>query len=126
MSEYEFTIRGRIPSKKNSRINLRNGRSIPSKKYTEWHRNASEQLAFLTSENINKPIYIRYYFYLPDKRRTDMSNKIESINDLLVDIGFIEDDNTKIIQEMHVYYMGIDRESPRCNISVGYCQEFGG
>ena len=29
-----------IPSKKNSRINLRNGISIPSKAYREWHDEA--------------------------------------------------------------------------------------
>ena len=28
------------PSKKNSRITLKNGRTIPNKKYSEWHKKA--------------------------------------------------------------------------------------
>ena len=118
MSEYSFQLTGRIPSKKNSRISTRSGRSFPSKKYGEWHVDASQQLNHLAGEGIDYPVAIGYYFYLPDNRRTDLSNKIESINDLLVDIGFIEDDNAKVLSELHVYYMGVDKTAPRCNVVI--------
>lgn len=118
MSDYFFTLHGRIPSKKNSRISTRSGRSFPSKKYAEWHKDAESQLEHLAGESIDYPVAVSYYFYLPDNRRTDLSNKIESINDLLVDIGFIEDDNAKVVTQLHVYYMGVDKKEPRCNVMV--------
>jgi len=118
MHDYMFELRGRIPSKKNSRITLRNGRTIPSKAYTEWHKTAEEQLIGLEKEGLDEPLSIRYDFYLPDRRRTDLSNKIESVNDLLVDIGFITDDNANILSTLHVYYRGVDKENPRCEIGV--------
>lgn len=118
MSDYNFTLQGRIPSKKNSRISTRSGRSFPSKKYTEWHKEAADQLSDLADECIDYEVAISYRFYLPDNRRTDLSNKIESINDLLVDIGFIEDDNVKYVSQLHVYYMGVDKKEPRCEIAV--------
>jgi len=118
MQDYMFQLTGRIPSKKNSRITLRNGRTIPSKAYTAWHSIAEAQLLDLANEGLDEPLSITYQFYLPDRRRTDLSNKIESVNDLLVDIGFITDDNANILSVLHVYYMGVDKENPRCEIGV--------
>lgn len=118
MIEHEFVISGRIPSKKNSRISTRSGRSFPSRKYTDWHQETALMLRHLANQGIDYPVAVHYYFYLPDNRRTDLSNKIESINDLLVDINFIEDDNVKFITQLHVYYMGVDRKDPRCEVAV--------
>ena len=87
----EFILRGNIPSKKNSRINTRSGRSFPSKAYTQWHEIACWQLKRL--KTIDYRIKIDYIFTPKDKRKFDVSNKIESINDLLVDMGIIKDDN---------------------------------
>jgi len=61
---------------------------------------------------------IEYRFYLPDRRRTDLSNKVESINDLFVKYGLLEDDNWEIIKELKVSWMGVDRENPRCEIDI--------
>ena len=42
---YNFTITGRTPSKKNSRVtNRKTGRSFPSRDYVKWHKNAEKQL----------------------------------------------------------------------------------
>ena len=37
---------------------------------------------------------------MPDEIRSDLSNKVESINDMLVKFWLIEDDNWKIINEL--------------------------
>ena len=56
-------------------------------------------------------------FYCKDLRRRDVSNMLESINDLLVDAGIIEDDDWK-----HVRIGGadadLDRENPRAEITI--------
>jgi len=102
------------PSKKNSKqVFCRWWRPtvIPSKAYNSWHKKMTELLSDITA---NKTKYknnltLEYIFYIPynkdwtiSKRPFDYSNKIESINDFLVDIWFIEDDNYTIIKKMYV------------------------
>lgn len=81
----DLILKGRIPSKKNQK--QRTGRRLVSSK--AYQERESEQLKALLNQNIKprklKASYsIEYTFYLPDARKTDLSNKIESINDLLV------------------------------------------
>ena len=42
--EYTIILQGETPSKKNSRINTRSGRSFPNARYTRWHNDAVEQI----------------------------------------------------------------------------------
>ena len=54
---------------------------------------------------------------MPDLRPTDISNKLESINDLLTDINFWKDDNWNIVRKFHAS-AELDRENPRVEITV--------
>ena len=116
----KLTIPGQTPSKKNSRINTRSGRSFPSKRYAEWHKNSSLYLESilekLTPERFGK-VTINYMFYVQDLRRRDVSNMVESINDLLVDLGVIEDDDWKHVR-LGSGDAELDRENPRCEITI--------
>ena len=118
----KVTIKGRIPSKKNSRMQFYNkglGRvlNIPNKKYKEWHKQASIQLIGVTkvTDDIES---VTLSFYFPDKRRTDLTNKAESIMDLLVDNEIIKDDCYTITGTMTLIPRGIDRVNPRCEVVV--------
>lgn len=70
-----------------------------SKAYLKWHKEMNEVIELW--EPLEKCEHIfEYDFYIPlnkdwshSKRPFDYSNKIESINDFLVDAGYIEDDN---------------------------------
>jgi hypothetical protein len=110
----QITIRGRCPSKKNSRINTRSGRSFPSVKYTAWHREASQQLLGQPQVG-NKDITLQFWF--PDNRKTDLTNKAESIMDLLVDNFHLTDDRWQETGPVHLIPMGVDKNNPRCVIS---------
>lgn len=52
------------------------------------------------------------YFWHSDARAYDLSNKWESIADLLVKVGFLKDDNWKVLAPISLYSMGISRSSP--------------
>lgn len=56
-------------------------------------------------------------FYCKDLRRRDVSNMLESINDLLVDAGIIEDDDWKHVR-IGWADADLDRESPRAEIVI--------
>lgn len=112
----KLILKGRIPSKKNSRINTKSGRSFPSSKYTAWHKDASNQLKTQTMTPFELQGGIALNFYMPDNRRTDLTNKAESVMDLLVDNGYLEDDCWQITGMVVLTCEGIDKTNPRCEI----------
>jgi Holliday junction resolvase RusA-like endonuclease len=110
-------IQGRIPSKKNSTWTVMvRGRAIrlPSQKYKEWNNDAKQQL--IGQDKIPNGSHLVLHFYMPDKRRADLTNKAESIMDTLVDSGLLEDDSYQIIPNLMLEFMGIDKENPRCEV----------
>lgn len=86
---------------------------FPSNKYREWHKEASAQLPKIKIRDIME---LTIVFYFPDARTTDLSNKCESIMDLLVDNGVLEDDNWNIVPRLVLESGGIDRINPRAEI----------
>lgn len=120
MVERTIIIKGRIPSKKNSTIAMcRNGRvfHFPSNEYQKWNKEQVKELKKLNCfyENI-KSVTIAFYF--PDNRKVDISNKCESLMDTLVDAGIIKDDCWQEVGALHLISYGIDKENPRCEISI--------
>ena len=115
----KFTLYGRIPSKKNSRINTRSGRSFPSKKYTEWHNEQASAIEQLKLKSMKSPIGILIAFYMPDNRRCDLTNKAESIMDLLVDCDILEDDCWQCVNLVALCCNSVDKENSRCEITIG-------
>lgn len=119
MAYLNFKLKGRVPSKKNSRINTRSGRSFPSKKYTEWHKDASAQLPKVKAP-IEKDAIVSIAFWSPDKRKYDLSNKAESLMDLMVDNGILLDDNYAVVPSLNLIYMDVSYGNPRVEIEISY------
>ncbi len=114
MEVNKIIILGRIPSKKNSRITTRSGRSFPSAKYKEWHTDASWQMK--GKKIIPNGSFITLNFYMPDNRRADLTNKAESIMDCLVDNGLLKDDSWQIVPSLTLQFQEVDKIKPRCEI----------
>ena len=127
-----FIIQGETPAKKNSRIFLKNGRNIPSKRYQEWHKQAREQIlsqGLVQHEDMNSPtrnlpqypisseVTIKLTFYHGDLRRRDSDNGTSSVLDLLTDCQILADDNWQIVRGLEVlnYY---EKGNPRCVIEI--------
>lgn len=123
MKSITYTFTTSIPSKKNSKQIFKNksGRMFifSSSNYKDWQR---IELLLIKSKikerNISK-CSIDYSFYSPNKRTWDLSNKIESVNDLLVDAGILIDDNYNVLSSMIVSYNGIDKDK-YCEIRINY------
>lgn len=113
-----FILPGNVPSKKNSRqIFAKNGRiiNIPSRKYKEWH---DESLALLDGFGALKPPYsITLVFWMKDKRKCDLDNKVASILDLLQDAGIIEDDCWQKLVEITARAAGVS-DTPRVKVEI--------
>ena len=87
-----------IPKKNSQRI-IVNPRThkpmiIQSKLYKEFEQNCGY---FLNKTNINTPVNIKATFYVPDRRKRDLTNLENAIADILVKYKVIADDNYNII-----------------------------
>ena len=108
-------------SKKNSQRILRNrhtGRRFiaPSEQYKQYEREAG----WFMPNNIfiDKPVNVKCLFYIPTRRKCDLTNLLEAIDDILVKYGILADDNYTVIQShdgSRVYY---DKENPRTEIYI--------
>ena len=118
----KITIQGDTPSKKNSRIVLcRGGKpvNIPGKNYREWHKDA---LWRIEDQNIStcpyKEVKAEIKIFPKTKRKADLTNKAESVMDLLVDAEVLEDDNWSIVKEVRIIFGGVDKDNPRAECEL--------
>ena len=113
-----FRITGETPSKKNSRINTRSGRSFPNKKYIAW---ACAALAELIKQKrpcvpIDCPVKLSVNFYHADNVCRDSDNQLSSLLDVLQDVGILADDRWQIVQAINVRNFKAD--SSWCEIAI--------
>lgn len=109
-------------SKKNSQqiiINPRTKRPmiIQSKLYANFERECGLYLKKYKC-NIDYSINLKIEFYVPDKRRRDIANYIEAIQDILVEYEVLKDDNYNIVYSLDGTRMYIDKENPRVEIEI--------
>lgn len=102
-----------IPSKKNSKqiVCKPFPKLLPSPAYNKWEK---EQIGVMKNfmkkngnlkDKTNLIMVIHFKVWLlktkkPSKKSWDLSNKIESIQDMLVKAGFIDDDNRFVISDI--------------------------
>lgn len=107
-------------TKKNSQqIVWKGGRPIiiPSAAYKMYEREAR---AFLTPvlSPINYPVNVKCLYYMPTRRRVDLSNLLNSTLDILVHYGVLLDDNRNIVYSVDGSRVLYDKASPRTEIEI--------
>lgn len=116
-----LTIHGDCPTKKNSRTFIRSGRqtiSLPGHYYREWHAQALKQLYGVARYRGERVSEVELLFYPRTKRRADLSNKAESVMDLLVDAGVIPDDNWYEVPRLVLAFGAVDKANPRVEVAI--------
>ena len=120
MKELRLTIPIEPVTKKNSQqIIYVNGRAmiIPSKKYKDYEKQAMNFLLF-TTEYFDTPVNVEVHFYMKTKRKCDLTNLLEAIDDVLVKAGILEDDNYTIIESHDGSRVHYDKENPRTEVYI--------
>ncbi len=119
-----FQIKGRIPSKKNSLRRIRRGNrtfTIASEQHEIWHKDACIQLLQQRSQFPSAPVEkakIVILLKAPDYRKGDLTNKAESLMDLLVDNKILSDDNWFVCGEINLKFEGVDKENAGAEIRI--------
>lgn len=125
----EFTIPVRPATKKNSgQIIQIKGRSIliPSKQYKQFEKDC---LPFLNQVKdsagvINYPVNVKCIFFTETKRKVDLSNLLNAIDDAMVKSGLLIDDNRDIIAGHDGSRVFHDKYNPRIEVIVTEVKDY--
>lgn len=114
-------------TKKNSQtiaINRKTGKPfvLPSKKYQEYEYAAGHFLKAGTDAR-QYPVNVKCLFYMPTRRRVDLTNLLEAIDDILTRYGVVPDDNSDFIAGHDGSRVLYDHDNPRTEITITELKE---
>jgi Holliday junction resolvase RusA-like endonuclease len=116
MGNKQWFIPGNVPSSKNSRVYT--GRFFVTSKATKTYKKAS--LADYTvfgkefrkaTESLPKPLTVSFKFIRKSKHRFDYVNPLQTVQDFMVDAGWLDDDNADELLPVFEPYE-YDKENP--------------
>ena len=121
MRKIEFTIPMPPITKKNHSqiaVNPKTGRPfiVPSKQYKEYEKKALWYIP--KQECFDGPVNVKCVFYMPTRRKCDLTNLLEAINDIMVKSGLLEDDNYSVVQSVDGSRILYDKENPRTEVYI--------
>ena len=119
----EFTIPVRPATKKNSGQIVMRGKYpvlLPSKQYLAFEKECLPYLNHVKQAAgvINYPVNIECRFFTESKRKIDLPNLLNAVDDAMVKAGLILDDNRDIVaghDNSRVYH---DKFNPRIEIKI--------
>jgi len=118
----KFTIPLAPITKKNSqRILINPGTRRPfiaqSEKYKQYEKAAGYFLKD-KGRKIDRACNVKCLYYMPTRRRVDLTNLMESTHDILVKYEVLADDNYKIIQSVDGSRVFYDKDNPRTEVEI--------
>ena len=121
MRKIEFTIPLPPITKKNHSqiaVNPKTGRPfiVPSKQYKEYEQKALWYIP--KQEPFCVPVNVKCVFYMPTRRKCDLTNLLEAINDIMVKSGLLEDDNYSVVWSLDGSRVMYDKENPRTEVYI--------
>ena len=125
----KFTLPVRPISKKNhGQIVMRGAYPImlPSKQYLQFEKESLPYFNHVknTAGVINYPVNCECIFYMDARRRVDLANLLNAVDDAMVKSGLIIDDNRDIIAGHDGSRVFHDRLNPRIEITISEMQDY--
>lgn len=123
--EYKYTIGlAPITKKNHQRIFKHGNRTIvaPSEQYKNYEDSAWAYLRPKPEKPIDYPVEVVCKFYMATRRRVDLTNLLEAVDDVLVKYGILADDNCRIIVSHDGSRVLYDKDRPRTEVTIrGIC-----
>lgn len=91
---------------------------VPSKANKLYTAKAAIYLKEKPSAPIDRPVHIKYLFYMATRRRVDGLNLAEAADDILVEAGILADDNSNIVKHHDGTRVLYDKQNPRTEIYI--------
>ena len=111
-------------TKKNHMRIMRNKKTrkpfiMPSEQYQDYEDEAVWHCKIATLQRlIEDPVEVKCLFYMPTRRRVDLTNLLESIDDVLVKAGVLKDDHSGIIVSHDGSRVLYDKDNPRTEVYI--------
>ncbi len=120
---YKYTIPLPPVTKKNSQrilVNRKTGMPFiaPSSAYKRYEQQAITFLAPKPKTPLAGRYHVAAVFYMPTRRRVDLTNLLEAAHDTLVAAKILADDNNTIIASVDGSRVLYDKENPRTEIVI--------
>mgnify|MGYP000143100188 CR=1 FL=1 len=97
-----LALEGNVPSKKNQRINTKDGLSFASKAFTDWQDAALIAVRRQTRHRFLVPVQIEVIIYFATLGKADVDNRLTSILDMLTEALVLKDDKWENVPLMKV------------------------
>lgn len=122
MEEIKLLLPGQpVPKKNNMRIlHTRQGRPFvaQSERSEDFQRKAGPYIPDEARIKIDQPCNIACRFFRGDRRRVDLTNLLEAIDDILTHYDVLADDNCKIVAAHDGSRVAYSKENPRTEITI--------
>jgi len=89
---------------------------IPSAKYKKYEKECGQYMPMI--DPIDEPCNVQCVYYMPTRRRVDLSNLLSCTLDVLVKYKVLADDNSNIVATMDGSRVDYDKENPRTEITI--------
>ena len=121
-----YTLLGTPRTKKNSQrvFRLPSGgtRIAPSAAYVQYEWDCLRQLP-PPSRPLAGPVNVKCLYYMPTRRRVDLTNLLEATDDILVRAGVLSDDCAAVVAGHDGSRVLLDRKRPRVEITITEMEE---
>lgn len=91
---------------------------VPSKAHKLYAAKAALHLKDKPETPIDRPVHIRYLFYMATRRKVDGLNLAEAMDDILVKEGILSDDNSNVVKHHDGTRVLYDKQNPRTEIYI--------
>lgn len=124
----KFTVKLPPISKKNSQqifINQNTGKPfiMPSAKFRQYESTAAYFIP-RQKKPIDYPVNIKCLFYVPTKRKCDLTNMLEAIDDVMVTCGLLADDNYTVIEAHDGSRVLYDKDNARTEVYITPIEQY--
>lgn len=88
----------------------------PSQQFKDYEASALWYIP--KNRYIDFPVNIECHFYMPTRRKVDLTNLLEAIDDIMVKAGLLKDDNSTIIQSHDGSRVFYNKENPHTFVCI--------
>ena len=90
---------------------------MPSPQYKQYEKDALWFIPKLGAP-LSEPVCVKCKFFMPTRRKCDLTNLLQAIDDIMVKAGLLEDDNYTIIQSHDGSRVFYDKSNPRTEVII--------
>ena len=123
---WRATLKGAPRTKKNHQQILKNrsGRPFvaPSKEFLVYQEQCLWQIR-TPQRSISEAVNVKAVYYMPDRRRVDLTNLLEATDDILVKAGVLADDCAAVVAGHDGSRVLLDRKNPRVEIEIAEMED---